>query len=127
MSLALLLVSLGCAVPVRAVHSYCTTQESLNRGKRAVRDSFGLEDVIRYYVDLQWDDVSKSAGRHEVEWNWYAGGRLVSSNSKVMHMNVAPFEVWTTRAASALGTGAFRVETKVDGLVVATHSFIIKP
>jgi hypothetical protein len=126
-SLAMLLACLGCAVQVRAVNSYCTTQESLFRGKRAVQNTFGPQDVIRYYVDLQWDDVTRQAGRHKVEWNWYSGDRLVSTNSKSLRMDVAPYEVWTTRPASALGLGVFKVETKVDGVVVAANAFTIRP
>jgi len=78
-------------------------------------------------VYFQWDDVTKEAGHHEVVWRWYQDDRLVSQTQKRMHFKHTPYTTWTQRAAGGLGIGHFSVATVVDGTVVSTSTFDIRP
>ena len=89
-------------------------------------DVFSSEDVIRYYVSVTWDDVTKEAGNQKVTWNWYKDGQLVSTNEKYFYVKKAPFEIFTTRPDSALGLGHFKVETLVGNKLMASTEFEIK-
>jgi hypothetical protein len=115
----------GC-VTVRPSGSVLTSQSNYLRGKRVPVDVFSSEDVIRYYVSVTWDDVTKEAGNQKVTWNWYKDGQLVSTNEKYFYVKKAPFEIFTTRPASALGLGHFKVETLVGNKLMASTEFEIK-
>jgi hypothetical protein len=79
------------------------------------------------YVYFQWDDVTKEAGYHYVEWRWYQDDRLVSQSKKRLHFKRTPYTTWTSRSAGSLGTGHFSVATVVDGTVASTSDFEIRP
>ena len=89
-------------------------------------DKFSLEDVVRYDAYFTWDDVTKPAGPHAVQWKWYKEGTLVSSASKTPAFNTAPFDLWTDRPAVGLGTGKFRIDVVVDGSVRSSVNFEIR-
>ena len=102
-----------------------TTAKSVTLGERTPMEKFTTKDVIQYFVDVTWDDVTKEAGMHRVSWNWYKETKLVSTDTKPFQMKIAPFNIWTRRAAYVLGTGKFRVDVLIDGVVTASANFEI--
>ena len=115
----------GC-VEIRPAGSVLTSQSTYLRGKRTPVAVFSSDEIIRYYVDVTWDDVKKEAGNQKVTWNWYKEDKLVSTNEKYFYVKKAPFEIFTTRPASALGVGHFKVETLIADKVMASTEFDIK-
>jgi hypothetical protein len=126
LAVAMLSFAACSSVEVRPVGSVLTTKQSYLQGKRVAQETFSLADVIRYDVDLTWDDVSKSGGFHTVTWNWFKEGVLVSTDTKNLDFTHAPYGLYTMRAASALGLGKFRIDVSVDKKVDATVNFIIQ-
>ena len=117
--------ALTACIEVRPAGGVLTKQEALLNGKRVATNRFTTEDVIRCYVSVTWDDVTAGAGEHSVIWNWYKGEKLISSHKKKLDFNYAPYEVYTTRPAFALGVGHFKVETLVDGKIMDSREFDI--
>lgn len=87
---------------------------------------FSLEDSVVCIVDFAWSDVTRSGGDHVVKWRWYKEGTLVSQSEKQMTFNTSPYSTWTTRAASGLGPGQYKVETLLDDQVASSCEFQIK-
>ena len=95
-------------------------------GKLVPMDKFTTEDIIRFYSSFSWDDVTKPGGAHVVAWNWYKEGALVSTDTKNFKFRHAPYQLWTTRAASALGVGQYRIDVLIDGEVKSSITFEIQ-
>jgi len=89
-------------------------------------DKFTTEDIIGYFCWFSWDDVTRPGGMHDVTWNWYQNGTLVSTGSKHIFFAHAPYRLWSTRTASAFGPGKFRIDVLVDGEVRASTKFEIR-
>ena len=116
----------GRPLQISSVNKILTNGESLKNGKKVPTDKFGLQDEIIFYVYVKWDDPLQSYGKHNVVWNWYSNGKLISNGKKDVNFDKTPKELWTHRSASALGSGHFRVETLVDGKEVGATEFDIK-
>ena len=120
----------GCATSgttPRVTNTVLTKTADLVTARRVPTSVFSLEDSVVCYVYFQWDDATKEAGSHEVAWRWYQDDKLVSQSKKRLHFKRTPFTTWTARAAGAFGPGQFSVSTVVDGAVVSTSHFEIRP
>lgn len=116
--------------PIQAVHgvSCClTTVGNYKEGKLVPITAFTSQDVIIFYVAVGWDDPTKAAGIHDIDYNWYKGDKLVSTFSRRALFNRSPADLRTTRAASALGTGHFKAEVQIDKKTVESKEFDIAP
>ena len=51
--------------------------------------------------------------------------QLVSETDKYVTLKSSPAHLWTSRAAAALGAGDYRIDTSLDGKVIATNKFRI--
>lgn len=111
---------------LRVTNTVLTKSEDLVRARRVPTSVFSTEDSVFCFVYFQWDDATREAGYHNVEWRWYQDDRLVSKGKKQLHFKRTPYTVWTQRPAGALGVGHFSVATVVDGQVVSTSSFEIR-
>jgi hypothetical protein len=111
---------------LRVVSHFVTSGESLTHAKRTPMRIFTSQDYLIFFVSLQWDPTKTSLGKHSVTWNWYAGDRLISTDTKPLEFHHPPYDLWSKRAASALGTGSFRVEARLDGRFLAGNTFTIK-
>jgi hypothetical protein len=87
--------------------------------------SFSSQDYVVFDVSLQWDPTRTSLGKHSVTWNWYADGKLISTDTKPLEFHHPPYDLWSRRAASALGTGSFKVEVLLDRRFLAGNIFTI--
>ena len=118
----------GCAgIPVHASASVLTTKNSFLQGKLIAQKTYRLEDVIRFHVDLTWDDVTREAGIRQIKWNWYKDGILVASDKNDnAHLMRAPSARFTMRPAVGLGRGHFKVEGLVDDIPMASEEFDIQ-
>ena len=129
--LAVLLGSLyGCATTGTTPHvtsTVLTKSADLVTARRVPTTVFSLEDSVVCFVYFQWDDPTKQAGRHRVDWRWYEDGKLVSQGKKNLNFRRTPYTTWTSRTAGSLGVGHFAVDTAVDGVVSATAQFEIRP
>jgi hypothetical protein len=76
---------------------------------------------------VQWEDPTKGAGVHDINYNWYSGGKLVSTFYRRADFVRSPYELHSTRAASALGAGHFKAEIVIDQKVVGSKEFDILP
>jgi hypothetical protein len=121
----MLLTSCATGPQVHVVSSFLVSSESLAKGKRTPATTFTLEDVVRFYVDIRWDDATKDLGLYHVTFKWSQDSKVLSSAIRTYRFNTTPFELWTQRAASALGVGHFRVEVLVGGEVLASKEFDI--
>jgi hypothetical protein len=104
-----------------------TSGENLMKGKLIPVASFTSQDVIRFYVSVRWDDPTKGAGIHDINYNWYAGDKLVSTFYRRANFIRTPAEMHSTRAAADLGTGHFKAEILIDKKVVGSKEFDILP
>ncbi len=100
--------------------SMVTSGASLALGQRIPVESFTAQDFVISIVDVQWAPVTSQAGSHMIEHRWLRDGVLVSDNTTLRWFNRTPLELTSKRAAAALGTGHFTVQTLMDGNVVAT-------
>src|SRR5437868_2780875 len=111
-------LAIGCANhPVSQLHveaNYLTSEENFLKGLRTPLTEFSSKDVVIYFVDLRWDDATKSFGGHDVTWNWYSGSKLISTAHRGTGFNHSPIELPSSRAASSLGKGHFKAELLVD-------------
>jgi len=113
-------------IKIELASSFTTSNKNLAIGKRTVTTQFKSDDTINFYSDFKWEDLSKPAGRKIVVWNWYSeNGKLVSTAKRNYYFNEPPFELRSSRAASALGLGKFKVEIVVDEQVMASQEFEI--
>jgi hypothetical protein len=129
MILALAMLA-SCATPGTTPHvtnTVLTKTADLVTARRVPTRVFSTEDSVVCYVYFQWDDVTKEAGHHQVEWRWYQDDKLVSQSKKQLNFKRTPYTTWTARSAGSLGVGHFSVATVVDGQVASTSSFEIKP
>ena len=72
---------------------------------------------------FQWDDVTKEAGYHDVEWDWYQADITAQ---KATALQAHALTTWSQHSAGSLGVGHFAVATVVDGAVVSTSNFEIR-
>jgi hypothetical protein len=79
------------------------------------------------YVYFAWDDATREAGHHQLEWRWYQDDKLVSRSQKRSNFKRTPHALWTSRAAGSLGARHFSVATVVDGAIASTSYFEIRP
>jgi hypothetical protein len=127
---AIVTAAAGCATPgttPRVTGTVLTRTADLVTARRIPSAVFSTEDAVVCYVYFQWDDATKEAGQHQVEWRWYLDGRLVSQSKKQLQFKRTPYTVWTARAAGALGPGHFSVATSVDGVTVSSSDFEVRP
>lgn len=112
---------------LRVTESVLTSGDDVTHGDKSPVQTFSTSDLVVSQVVFEWDAVKKSAGQHNVQWNWYQGNDIVSRSEKSVEFKTTPFTLTSSRQASSLGTGHFRVETVVDGIIDATSEFDILP
>jgi len=117
----------GCVTSFRSADAVLTTKENLERGRLVGQDTFDLQDIIGFHVDITWDDVSQEAGWCDIQWNWYKDDKLVAhyENDRA-YLRAAPNPRVKLQPASSLGVGHFRVECVVNGKPIASAEFNIK-
>jgi hypothetical protein len=115
------------ATTPHVVSTTTTTELDRSLKKRTPVSSFSLEDGVVCIVDFAWTDVTVPAGSHTIKWRWYKEETLVSQSQKKLTFNTSPYSVWTSRAATSLGPGRFRVETLLDEQIASSCEFQIKP
>jgi hypothetical protein len=117
----------GCVTGIRAANSGVTTLPNFIIGNIEPLTVFTTKDVIRFYVNITWDDVTQEAGQHAVVWNWYKEGKLVGHReNERAYLKGAPNTRFATQPASALGVGHFKAECLIDGKQIAVAEFDIK-
>jgi len=94
--------------------------------KLTPKTQFTASDVIHYAVTFTWDDLTKPAGYHLVNVNWYKDGHLASTKTGQVFFGHAPFTFHDSQRALALGGGDFQVKVKVDSVEVAKDDFVIR-
>jgi len=117
----------GCVTGFRAANSGVTTAANYNHGNLVPMTTFSLNDIIRFYVSVTWDDVTQEPGWEVVSWNWYKGGKIVGhfENDRA-YFKGAPNTRILTQPASALGTGHFTAECLINGKQIAQAEFDIQ-
>jgi hypothetical protein len=127
-SLSAVIIGLqGCVSGIRATNSGVTTLANFESGNLVPMTTFSTTDVVRFYVSVTWDDVTKEAGFHDVIWNWYQNGKVVGHlEDQNGYFKGAPNMRFATQPASGLGTGHFSVECLIDGKRTAAAEFDIK-
>jgi hypothetical protein len=124
----LILVGLtGCVSTIRSAGSVLTTKENFQMGRLIGQNTFSLQDVICFHVDITWDNVSQDVGWSDIEWNWYKDGKLVAhyENDRA-YLQGAPNGRTKMQPASGLGVGHFKAECEVDGKPIASAEFDIQ-
>jgi len=129
---ALVLAALvaGCAQqPQDTIHAtsmVLTSGANLQAGKRTPVHSFRHDDFVWQLVDFSWANLDKTGCTHRCSFNWYHDGVLISKTpEKYCNFGQSPWTLETHRAAATLGTGQFKVETVVDGTLMASSVFDI--
>ncbi len=117
----------GCATTFRAANSGVTTLRNFQLGNLTPRTTFSMADIIRFYVNVTWDDVTQEPGWQDVTWNWYKDGKLVGHRENDMaYFKGAPNTRFATQPAAGLGTGHFKVECLINDKQIAAAEFDIK-
>ncbi|HXC01269.1 MAG TPA: hypothetical protein VNU49_01370 [Opitutaceae bacterium] len=117
----------GCASPFRSAGSVLTTKGNWEMGNLVEQNTFRLQDIICFQVDITWDDVNREY-QTEMEWNWYdENGKLVAhhENDRAI-LRGAPDPRYWLQSAADLGVGHFRVECVAGGKLLASQEFDIK-
>ena len=127
MFLAGLLAVQGCAAqPMTVASAAAMNEANLDIGERTPQLHFSLKDEVKIQAYLTWPDPTSANGTHDVAWNWYRNGILVSRGHRDnLEFLVTPYALWSTRPAAALGSGSYTVDIIVDGKVVASPRFTI--
>lgn len=117
----MLALSSGYADDIKVASVVLTSGVDAQAGKRVQSSHFTQRDYILQYTDLTWSDAGQDGGVHHVRFSWYKGDQLVSSAPhQMLHLTSTHY---TKRAAGALGSVHFCVETIVDGQVVSSSKF----
>ena len=121
------LILVGCAgQPLTVVRSLTMTEPNFELGELTPQAHFSMKDVIRVEAFLSWPDPSNGDVLHDVEWDWYRSGVLVSRTKRDnQRFDSTPYGLWTRRAAAGLGPGDYRVDTLVDGKPVVSNQLVI--
>lgn len=106
--------------------SLLTTGGDDARFKRVPLSSFSEEDRVFFVTTVEWADLEKSAGRHDVRWTWSSNGKVVTVLKREYVFNQTPFELLSTMPASALGKGPARVELQIDSKPFASTDFTVR-
>jgi hypothetical protein len=126
LSMPILLAACATVTP-HASNVTCGTGEEQLLTRRVPKGVFMLEDAVVCYVDFQWADVTQRGGRHEVEWQWFKDGSLVSQGEKRYRtFKTSPWTSWSRRAAGSLGAGHFAVKVLLDGSIASSGEFEIR-
>jgi hypothetical protein len=128
LSLSMLVLIAACAsITPHAASVICGTGEEQLLKRRVAKGVFMLEDAVVCYVDFQWADVTQRGGRHEVEWQWFKDGSLISQGERRHStFRTSPWTSWSRRAAGSLGPGHFTVKVLLDGSVASSGEFEIR-
>jgi hypothetical protein len=95
-------------------------------GRIVPQNTFTLQDIICFHVDVTWEPVTQEYGDATVDWNWYKDGQVVAHFENYhAYLKGAPSGRMKSQAASGLGVGHFRVECVVDGHPIASAEFDI--
>ncbi|GFO68015.1 hypothetical protein GMLC_15940 [Geomonas limicola] len=127
--LAVLVQLTGCAgrpLHISSTTSILTSGQNLTKGLKVQTNKFGLQDDIVFFVYVKWDEPTQKFGAHNVTFSWYKDDMLVSTTTKPIIFNTTPTEIWSKRAASALGAGHYKVAIAVEGNVVGSTELDIK-
>jgi hypothetical protein len=117
----------GCATGFRAANSGVTTLPNFLNGNLEPMTTFSMRDVIRFYVNVTWDNITVEGGQHDVIWNWYKDGKLVGHLENTRgYFHGAPNTRFATQPASGLGIGHFKVECLIDDNQIAAAEFDIR-
>lgn len=126
-AICLCALSACASVTPHATNVTFTTGEDQLMHRRVPKSVFTLADAVVCFVDFQWPDVTQHAGRHEVEWQWFKDGNLVSQGEKRHStFRTSPWSFWSRRAAASLGTGHYTVRVLLDGSMAASGDFEIR-
>jgi hypothetical protein len=86
-----------------------------------------LKDTVFVLTHLSWSPATENAGRHEVQWLWYSGDRLVHAGKRDLNFRKTPYRLHSFLPAAGLGVGSFRVTVLIDGNIIDAQNFNIVP
>jgi hypothetical protein len=89
--------------------------------------AFHLGDRIYYYTEVSWDEASRPAGAHQLQYKWYSGDKQVLSFDGSRSPDTAPYHWFAYVDGGHLGQGRHRAELYVDGRLFDTREFDIVP
>lgn len=89
--------------------------------------SFHIQDKIYFFTEVDWDDASRSAGAHPLQYKWYSGDKMVLSFDGSQTPDSAPYHWFAYVSGGHLGQGHHRAELYVDGQLFDTREFDIIP
>ena len=103
-----------------------TTQESLLKGKRTAMKSFSLQDIIRYYVAVNWYDSTKAYGPHEYYLQLVVGTQTGIHPPKKRCVPENACRAMCNESGVSLGQWTFpKVEILIDNKGVGAEEFTI--
>ncbi len=108
---------------VRAMISSVDGQD----GAPILASGFHIHDRIYYYTEVNWDDASRPAETHQLQYKWYSGDKLVLSFDGSKSPDTMPYHWFAYVSGEHLGEGRHRAELYVDGRLFDTREFIIIP
>jgi hypothetical protein len=117
----------GCATPrIGLVSGMVTTGGELKFEEVPVTEVH-LKETAIVLTHLSWSPATDEAGRHEVQWLWYSGDRLVHAAKKDVNFRRTPFRLHSFVPAAGLGLGHYRVTVLIDGKLIDTQEFNVVP
>jgi hypothetical protein len=117
----------GCVTPrIELVGGMVTTGGDLKFEEVPVSD-VPLKDTVYVLTHLRWSPATQHAGRHEVQWLWYSGDRLVHAGNRQLNFRKTPFRLRSFLPAGGLGLGHYRVNVLIDGTIIDSQEFNIVP
>jgi len=129
-SFSILLFMVGCAsIPVDQMNVKSTILTAGGEGprfKRVPQEKFTQADQIVLYTVMDWADLEKSAGFHDVNWKWYNNDQLVRVVNRNLKFRRTPFTLWSYISGQSLGVGKNKVELYIDGKLIASQTFSVE-
>ncbi len=124
---ALLVIVLlcSCGIPVERMRltSVVLTTSAGGGLPKSSQKRFTQSERIVLFTTVEWADLGKSAGKHEVAWKWYRNEKLVTVVKKTYVFHKSPLALWNAIAGSSMGQGHSKVEMYVDDKLITTERF----
>ena len=82
-------------------------------------------DALVVITHVKWDPLAADAGIHEVNWTWYADGKVVAIRKADMRFKKSPFRLFWRIPAADFDPSHYRVEVAIDNKVVDQREYDI--
>lgn len=96
------------------------------RYRRVPQKVFSQSDMVVFITTVEWKDIEKSAGSHDVSWKWFNNDKLVTIVKRTLVLKTTPYELWSNISGQSIGVGNNRVEFFIGDKLISTEVFSVQ-